>query len=777
MMKRIIPAFLVLAPCLALAAPITIPWRAPGGGISGASRILGAGTTLDGKTMLDLLTQVDANTTLAAAAIPKSGNIDATGSLIAPILSPSLQGVFANLASIGSAPVLSIGGTQSSYLVPGQNSDPYISPHALWLGAQRAGASTGTPLDQYGTGSSIVLRGHPDGYMDQGCLYCAVMTNAPVFASRAGLTSDINLIENIGKDTSFDTVVHYDQSGDVEPVLTLENVTYDATHIYLPSGSPLTPQQISRIHPNQYVTTNSITGDVAQTEIRTTDSGIQNPTVGTSLNPKNYYVTTVASVAADGSSITVNGWGILNGNSTGHPWKTGDVPTATYDTVRSNFGHAVAMIGSPTQTGGTNTYLTFDPTQNPHSAIDYINAYEFDMHYNGDKSNEATMRGIVISMDCEGAAVPAAGVCYHPTYDSTGLIINGANLPNGIQNTVSGWANEYKGYNFYIPGSQAPAVGQGQSHTNFESFTPSQDGHQMVMRTSTQQYSTSTSPTWTDYRVNLGLVIDGTRWDSSGSTGSPMGYLSFDYSGANLGGVCLIGNSTTAADPDVPGLCVRGSGDVYMPWSVHLSGNGSIVGSSANGNQNIGATLQPDANGDWNVGTQVSGGANIRGVNLYYGTGANLTGTIHAGVVTAPWFEVGDGSSGAITFKHGSFMQATNAAGGITATLTPDDSGNWTFGTQVAGGANVGGINALTATTIKGTVSNTPYLEGVALVRAVATNQTLSDIENSSHQPSDRVFCGDCRNSGQGAGEGSGRWIFLDTKSQWRSEDGVIAAD
>ena len=253
MMKQIIPAFLVLAPCLALAAPIAVPWRAPGGGISGASRILGAGTTLDGKTMLDLLTQVDANTALAAAAIPKSGNIDATGSLIAPILSPSLQGVFANLASIGSAPVLSIGGTQSSYLVPGQNSDPYISPHALWLGAQRAGASTGTPLDQYGTGSSIVLRGHPDGYMDQGCLYCAVMTNAPVFASRAGLTSDINLIENIGKDTSFDTVVHYDQSGDVEPVLTLENVTYDATHIYLPSGSPLTPQQIARIHPNPYV--------------------------------------------------------------------------------------------------------------------------------------------------------------------------------------------------------------------------------------------------------------------------------------------------------------------------------------------------------------------------------------------------------------------------------------------------------------------------------------------------------------------------------------------
>lgn len=683
---------LLMAPGLALAAPITTPWIAPGGGISGASKILGAGTDLDGKTMLDLLTQVSANTAFTAA------SSDASGNLIAPILTPSLQSVFANLASTGSAPVLSIGGTQSSYALPGQNSDPYISPHALWLGAQRAGASGGNALDQYGTGSSIVLRGHPDGYMDQGCLSCAVMTNSPVFASRAGLTGNLTTISNIAADTSFDTVVHYDQTGDVEPVLTLENVTYDATHIYLPSGSYLTAQQIARIHPNQYVTTNSITSDVAQADIRTTDSGIQNPTVGTSLNPKNYYVTTVASVAADGSSITVNGWGILNGNSTGHAWKTADVPTSTYDTVRSNFGHAVAMIGSPTQTGGTNTYITFDPTNNTHSLIDYINANELDMHYDGDKSNEATMRGYVLSLDCEGAAAPSAGNCYHPTYDSVGVLINGQ-WPTGIQNTVQGWANEYKGYNFYIPGSQAPAVGQGKSHTNFESLTPSQDGHQLDFRTSTQQYSTSTSPTWTDYRVNLGLVIDGTRWDSSGSTGSPMGYLSFDYSNANLGGVCMIGNSTTSALSDVPGLCVRGGGDVYTPASFYLANNGTITGYSASGNQNIGATLQPDANGDWTVGTQVSGGANIKGVN------------------------------------------------------------------------------ALTAATINGTVSNTPYLEGVALLRSQSTSQTLTSIENSSHQASDRVFCGDCLNSGQATGAGSGRWIFLDTKSQWRSDDGVIAAD
>ena len=624
-----------------------------------------------------------------------SDGVDSSGNINSPIYSPMVNSTVANLTSTGvNTPILSIGGKQSSYALPGQNSDPYVPPHALWLGSQRAGASTSSvATDNLGTGSSIVLRGRPDGFMDLGCLTCTVTTNKSVFDTRAGLSTNLTSASNIANDPSFDTVVHYDQTGNDEPVIVVKGVTYDATHIFLPSGSPLDTQQIARIHPNMYITTNSISNDVSQQNNTTTDSGLQNPSVGGSINNHNYFVSTVSSVSPDGKSITVNGWGIMNGNNTGHPWKTNDIPTSNYDTVRNNFGQAVAMIGSPTQTGGRNLYMTFDPVANPDSLIDYLNGDELDLHYNGDKSNEATMRGIVIAFDCEGSAAPSSGVCYHPTYDSVGLEINGNNLPNGIKNTVSGWANEYKGYNFYIPGSEAPSLGKNNSHTSFETRTPTSIGtNVLVTRSWVTQNDAATSPIWSDYQVNLGLVIDGKQWDSSANTGTNMGMLSFNFNSANLGGVCLIGNNTASGDSNAPGLCVRGNGDVWSAGAFRLANNSPLMGASSSGNNGIGATLAPDDSGNWNVGTQVSGGGNIKGVNTYFGT-----------------------------------------------------------------------------------VLQVPYIEGVSLIRT-GTNQSLDDIKNSSHEVSDRVWCNDCLNVDQAAGAGSGRWIFMDNKNTWRSDDGAVAA-
>jgi len=608
------------------------------------------------------------------------------------LLAPNIQALMHNMATGGDAPVLTIGGTQNVYTLPGQNMDPYIQPHALMLGAQRAGSGTSaTATDLLGTGSSIVLRGMPDGYMDMGCLICSVMTPQSVFQARAGISGNLTDPSNIANDPSYDSVVDYEQPGSTEPEIVLTGVTYDATHIYLPSGSYLTPQQIARIHPNQYIATNSITSDVAAPTYPT-DSGLQNPTSGTSLAPHNYYVSLVSSVASDGSSITVQGWGIHNGNSTGHAWRSGDVPGTTYDTVRSNFGQAVAMIGAPTQAGGRNIFMSFDPTNNPHSLVDYFNADEIDIHYGGTASNQATMRGLVISMDCQGPA-QGSGKCLHPTYDSTGLIINGLNLPNGIQNTVAGWANEYKGYNYYIPGSEAPAVGQGNAHTSYESMTPSADGHQLVTRSWVQQYDSAASPTWTDYRVNLGLVIDGTRWDSSAKTGSNMGYLSFDYSAANLGGICLVGNNTASLNADIPGLCVRGDGSAWIGDALNLQSGKPIEAHTSSGG--AGATLYGDNNGDWQIGTQVSGGGNLRGVNGYYGSSASITGTATLGVMIAQWLETQ--ASGAITMHEGSIVKWETASNATTTTIQGDDNGDLTLGTQVSGGANLRGVNGVYA--------------------------------------------------------------------------------
>ncbi|MDI2090467.1 hypothetical protein [Commensalibacter oyaizuii] len=604
-------------------------------------------------------------------------------------------------------PVFSIGGTQNNYKSPGQNIDPYINPHSLLLGGQRIEAADGGPetpaskLAAYGSNSSIILRGHPDGLMDLGCLTCTVMTNNSVFNSRAALTGNLTAIENIANDPSFDTVLHYDETSNVEPILTLKGVTYDANHIFLPLGSYLTPEQMARIHPNQYITTNSISLDVKQKDIRTHDNGLFDHTSAQSLNPHNYYVSTVKSVAEDGSSIVVNGWGIQGGNETGHSWMKGDVPTSVYDTVRSNFKEAVAMIGSPTQTGGRNLYVTYDPIARPDSSIDYVNGDEFNMHYNGGQSNEATMRGIVIAFDCGGAAFDGKGKCYHPTYDSVGLLINGNNLPNGIINTIPSWGNEYKGWNFYIPGSAAPERSGGR-HTSFESFTPTLDANnQLITRSWVQRNDTNISEkeTWKNYQVDLGLVVNGTRWNSEANSGVQMGYISFNYSLDNVGGVCLIGNNTTSSDTNVPGLCIRANGEVYSASTFHLANNSIIMGHSERGNNKIGAILQPNTDGDWYVGTQVAGGANIRGINGIYAKNIN-----------AP-------------------------------------------------------------------ISKITYLQDVALIRAQTTTQTFNMIKASVHFPSDHVFCGDCLNKGQAVGQGTGRWIFMDTAKTWRSDDGAIAVN
>ncbi|XAO71213.1 MAG: hypothetical protein AAYR33_09645 [Acetobacteraceae bacterium] len=179
------------------------------------------------------------------------------------------------------------------------------------LGGQRVGSlNASTETDRLGSGASIVIRGTPDGFMDMRCLICTVMTTYPVFQSRAGLSSNLTDVSNIGADPSYDTVAEYLQPGSAEPVLVLEDVTYDATHIYLPKDHYLTPQQIARIHQNQYIVTNSITLDVAAPKFPT-DDGLVNPTSGKTLAPGNYYVSLVNDVAEDGSSISVQGWGVL----------------------------------------------------------------------------------------------------------------------------------------------------------------------------------------------------------------------------------------------------------------------------------------------------------------------------------------------------------------------------------------------------------------------------------------------------------------------------------
>lgn len=56
-------------------------------------------------------------------------------------------------------------------------------------------------------------------------------------------------------------------------------------------------------------------------------------------------------------------------------------------------------------------------------------------------------------------------------------------------------------------------------------------------------------------------------------------------------------------------------------------------------------------------------------------------------------------------------------------------------------------------------------------------HQMLSQIMATRHAEGDRLWCHNCLNHAQAHGLGTGRWIYLDGASVWRSDDGWPAKD
>lgn len=53
----------------------------------------------------------------------------------------------------------------------------------------------------------------------------------------------------------------------------------------------------------------------------------------------------------------------------------------------------------------------------------------------------------------------------------------------------------------------------------------------------------------------------------------------------------------------------------------------------------------------------------------------------------------------------------------------------------------------------------------------------LSAIAAETHTEGDRAWCHDCRAPGEAIGKGTGRWIYLNSKSVWKTEDGLDASN
>ena len=73
-------------------------------------------------------------------------------------------------------------------------------------------------------------------------------------------------------------------------------------------------------------------------------------------------------------------------------------------------------------------------------------------------------------------------------------------------------------------------------------------------------------------------------------------------------------------------------------------------------------------------------------------------------------------------------------------------------------------------------IENTGYLK-TASIRPEVT-PSLTTIQGATTcVTGERVYCSDCRAPGESIGSGTGRWIYLNSKSVWKTEDGLNASN
>lgn len=72
---------------------------------------------------------------------------------------------------------------------------------------------------------------------------------------------------------------------------------------------------------------------------------------------------------------------------------------------------------------------------------------------------------------------------------------------------------------------------------------------------------------------------------------------------------------------------------------------------------------------------------------------------------------------------------------------------------------------------------NITGVTSVSTVRAGSSSHTLTTLQSETHQVSDQVWCSDCRAPGESTGSGTGRWVYLNSKSVWKTTDGLDASN
>lgn len=393
----------------------------------------------------------------------------------------------------------------------------------------------------------------------------------------------------------------------------------------------------------------------------------------------------------------------------------GQVPDITHlDTTKSTYTVPMVFIGAPGKVWSKNTYVNFDGSRvYGSSATSRANQYERE-----EMDFRATNFSNPNSFSYHGwttsfQCIPCDSKAATP--ESYAYLVNGPGLPRAFVAQLYGDGLEFSGYNTWIPGDQAPPAAVGSNHImwDFKTTLPSNNVVHLDARTVHDQSDTSS---WGNYSIRLGMNVDGTRAKDVYSGGTDMAWLAWNYQG-QVGSWCILSNGTTL------GLCQLSEGNL----EVH---------------------------------TATAFDADVTAKTHFYLNGGSIDSSLKVtdqGTVSM-WNTVDEGAA---------MTEYVNIDPGTTGGFSWYDK---TTGSTVSGADRIMHVNNAGLFIDKGKVGSTVYA-------TQDINTTLTTIRTGNYSAGDRVYCGDCTNANQASGEGTGRWIFLDNKLNWRSDDGVIATE
>jgi len=308
------------------------------------------------------------------------------------------------------------------------------------------------------------------------------------------------------------------------------------------------------------------------------------------------------------------------------------------------------------------------------------------------------------------------------TTDSYHIMLAGGQQ-NYIKMLPQWWTTLINSDTLYVGQPQGPALTANASSVLFQVAQSTNTGsatwasHHMIRLMAWNTRNVADDGTsFTNITTNLGVGIDGT---ANTAPGQIQGHLEFTPA-ANPYGLSICSNGQSGATCSIQ---LDNYGNPNVIQQLNLTKGGWLNFADKYGNE--GGWMQAK------TGTDTTGATAVDEVDLAFPDAANSLFYVGGNETVSGNFAVG----GKISLGS----QASVSANGT----------QWNFAGPVA----------TPFTSVSGTI------------------QTLSQIEAATHYEGDEVWCHDCLNSGQTAGNGTGRKIWRDSAGTWRTGDGAVAAN